>query len=107
MHSGRRAEAAHLFQPNLAPNLKMLSSARQHRAGLFDVGVCEIQLEGFGSDLRGSSEFSGRGWWSRNGPRPAPAISHSIQGWLRGRSNFRCPPYIWGYGYRVGSEVST
>eukprot|EP00966_Prymnesium_polylepis_P299450 6919972-Prymnesium_polylepis.1 len=35
MHSGRRAEAAHLFRPKLAPNLKMLSSARQ-RAGAFD-----------------------------------------------------------------------
>jgi len=36
MHSGRWAEAAHLFQPNLAPNLKMLSSGR-HRAGRFVV----------------------------------------------------------------------
>eukprot|EP00966_Prymnesium_polylepis_P259885 6003561-Prymnesium_polylepis.1 len=31
MHSGRWAEEAHLFRPNLAPNMKMLSSAR-HRA---------------------------------------------------------------------------
>eukprot|EP00966_Prymnesium_polylepis_P262476 6063142-Prymnesium_polylepis.1 len=35
MHSGRWAEAAHLFLLNLAPNWKMLSSAR-HRAGRFD-----------------------------------------------------------------------
>eukprot|EP00966_Prymnesium_polylepis_P118312 2735591-Prymnesium_polylepis.1 len=35
MRSGRWAEAAHLFRPNLAPNLKMLSS-RRHRAGAFD-----------------------------------------------------------------------
>eukprot|EP00966_Prymnesium_polylepis_P004076 93308-Prymnesium_polylepis.1 len=37
MYSGRWAEAAHLFRPNLAPNWKMLSSARP-RAGRFDVG---------------------------------------------------------------------
>ena len=38
MHSGRWAEAAHLFRPNLAPNWKMLPS-RRHRAGAFDVGA--------------------------------------------------------------------
>eukprot|EP00966_Prymnesium_polylepis_P276094 6378847-Prymnesium_polylepis.1 len=37
MHSGRWAEAAHVFRPNLAPNWKMLSS-RRHRASTFDVG---------------------------------------------------------------------
>eukprot|EP00966_Prymnesium_polylepis_P108122 2503589-Prymnesium_polylepis.1 len=40
MHSGRWAEAAHFFRPNLAPNLKMLSSAH-HRAGALDVG-CQV-----------------------------------------------------------------
>eukprot|EP00966_Prymnesium_polylepis_P179718 4160975-Prymnesium_polylepis.1 len=37
MHSGRWAEAAHVFRPNLAQNLKMLSSGRC-RAGTFDIG---------------------------------------------------------------------
>eukprot|EP00966_Prymnesium_polylepis_P071181 1653139-Prymnesium_polylepis.1 len=37
MHSGRWAEAAPLFRPNLAPIWKMLPSER-HRAGRFDVG---------------------------------------------------------------------
>eukprot|EP00966_Prymnesium_polylepis_P166454 3847981-Prymnesium_polylepis.1 len=38
MHSGRWAQAAHLFRPSLAPNWKMLSS-RRRRAGRFDVGA--------------------------------------------------------------------
>eukprot|EP00966_Prymnesium_polylepis_P042015 975675-Prymnesium_polylepis.1 len=38
MHSGRWAEAAHLFRPKLAPNWKMLRS-RRRRAGCFDVGA--------------------------------------------------------------------
>eukprot|EP00966_Prymnesium_polylepis_P178811 4140407-Prymnesium_polylepis.1 len=36
MHSGRWAEAAHLFRPNLAPDLKMFLSGRR-RAGRFDL----------------------------------------------------------------------
>eukprot|EP00966_Prymnesium_polylepis_P106318 2462566-Prymnesium_polylepis.1 len=36
--SGRWAEASHLFRPSLAPNWKMLPSAR-HRASRFDVGA--------------------------------------------------------------------
>eukprot|EP00966_Prymnesium_polylepis_P102175 2366167-Prymnesium_polylepis.1 len=39
MHSGRWAEAAHLFRPNFALNLKMLSSARR-RAGARLDSIC-------------------------------------------------------------------
>eukprot|EP00966_Prymnesium_polylepis_P305588 7061661-Prymnesium_polylepis.1 len=65
MHSGRWAEAAHLSRPNLAPNLKMLSSGRR-RAGRFDVGTLAPQLEGFvcSGDRVGSfvAQAGGRGF---------------------------------------------
>eukprot|EP00966_Prymnesium_polylepis_P247677 5727315-Prymnesium_polylepis.1 len=57
MHSGRWAEAAHLFRPNLASIWKMLPSGRL-RAGALDVGT--LSTTGRGSALadRGA-EFCG------------------------------------------------
>eukprot|EP00966_Prymnesium_polylepis_P175798 4069231-Prymnesium_polylepis.1 len=56
MHSGRWAEAAHLFLPKFAPNLKMLSSGRR-RAGRFDVGALSTAraFAASGSGHRGAS----------------------------------------------------
>eukprot|EP00966_Prymnesium_polylepis_P053427 1235346-Prymnesium_polylepis.1 len=61
MHSGRWAEAAHLFRPNLAPNCKMLPS-RRHRAGALDVGT--LPTGRAFALATGRREFSGRGWVS-------------------------------------------
>ena len=96
------AEAAHLFQPNFAPNLKMLSS-RRRRAGHFDVGALSTRLH------RSSVCSGDRGvnFPAEVGCQPVPQNSEtcdsshtalsgarSSHGWLRGRSNFRLPPLV-------------
>jgi hypothetical protein len=100
IHSGRWADAAHLFRPKLAPNRKMLPS-RRRRAGRFS-------RSRRWSALHSSSVCSGhRGpsFYAQVGPqglrkhsercrssRPAPCGERSSHGWLRGRSNFGLNP---------------
>eukprot|EP00966_Prymnesium_polylepis_P319235 7373447-Prymnesium_polylepis.1 len=74
LHSGRWVEAAHLFRPKLAPNLKMLSSAR-HRAGRFDVGTVDT--------ARGFLDFA------RTGHRPTAERSFVQRHGVEECTNFR------------------